>query len=400
MYPCASAHLAQKRAVAIAIVTVLVAVVLVNLPLSRPTSFPSGSGLQSLKKPFTPSGALHIPLNGPVVNLTKGDRVNVTYEYQALNYSAHWYGMRLRFPTVDAVFTQPKGGLVFIPVLDRNVTLIHWGYSNGSATQTSEVMTSNFTLNPHVEPFLTTLKLAIMANTTYGTFQLAVRWHYSIWIQANDTTLASNWSTFGNGNQQESNVWPAALVYVVHETPEYTTVGSTFTAELSGLVSGQSYWMEVEDPFTGISVSKLWDNASVGATTFNASIPLTDDAGTMAAAPWLIHIHDADKQILYSLPVYLTYPTNASIYFKVSPSSCGPLEFNGISRPSLSHELNIPANKSYSLQAENCAGFTFASWSQVGGGAVFADSMRAATSVDLLYNVTVIATYVPALLPE
>jgi hypothetical protein len=396
MYPYVSTRVATKRVAAILIVAVLVVLVLVNLPVSQPGFPPTNAGLQTFKKPFTPSGALHIPLAGPVVNLVKGDRVNVTYEYEALNYNSSWYGMTIRFPTVDGVFTEPKGGLVFIPVLYRNVTLTRASFSNGTATQTSEIITSNFTLDPNVEPFATTLKLAIMANTTYGTFQLAVKWEYSIWIEANDTTLASNWSTFGNhGGLQESTIWPGALVYVIYTSPEYSTVGSIFTAELSGLVSGQSYWMEVEDPFTGISISKQWDNASVGATVFNVTIPFEDDAGTMAAAPWLVHIHDADKQILYSLPVYLSYPTSAAAFFKVAPTTCGPLEYNGVARSSGTKVLNITTNKSYSLQAEACSGYTFASWSEVGGGAIFADAMRASTTVNILYNTTITANYVP-----
>jgi hypothetical protein len=381
---------------AVLAVVVLAAVVMFNLPLSPPHSAlpPSDAGLQTFGKPFTPSGALHIPLSGPVLNLVQGDRVNVTYEYEAVTYNSSFSGMTLRFPTVDGVFTQPGGGLVFIPVLDREATLSHAGFSNGSTTKVSEVMTGNFTLNPNVQPFLTTLKLAIMANATYGTLQLAIRWDYSIWVKANDTTFSSGWSRFGNGGGQESSVIPAALVTIVRQTPEYTTVGSRFTAELTGMVSGASYWVEVENPFTGISISKLWDNASVGVTTYNVSILLQGGRGSMAAGPWLVHIHDSYKQILYSLPVYLTDPTVATLFFRASPSSCGPIDFNGSSQASGSVRTHLAANQTYSLSVgASSSGCTFTGWSQSGGGAQIANTGQSSTTLLLRYNDTIVANF-------
>ncbi len=394
MYNPVPARFPSRRAVAIIGAGLIIVLLLVYLPVGQlgPATASGNSGLQTAAKPFTPPAALHIPLSGPVVNLVKGDRVNVTYEFEAVTYNSTLYGLTLRFPTVFGVFTQPGGGLVFVPVLDRNVTLTHGGYNNGSTTHASEVMTSNFTLDTAAQPFLTTLKLAIMANTTYGGLRVAVRWEYSIWVKTNGTTFSSGWSTFGDHAGQESTVTPAQLVNIVKTTPEYTTVGSRFTAELSGLVSGAHYWVEVENPFTGISVEEIWDNASVGVTVYNVSILLQNGHGVMTATPWLVHIHDNHGDILYSIPVYLSYPTVASIYFKVSPASCGPVFFNGVYKASgtVGH---VTANQSYALTADACTGYNFSSWSQTGGGARIANLGSASTSVLLLYNTTVTATY-------
>ncbi|MGA9839617.1 MAG: hypothetical protein WBF81_07640 [Thermoplasmata archaeon] len=390
----------RRRAIALVGITVLVLLVLVYLPVGQfgtpATAGGGNSGLRTAAKPFTPPAALHIPVAGPVVDLVRGDIVNVTYEYEAVTYNATLYHMLLRFPTVFAVFTEPGGGLKFVPVLDREVLFSKGGYNNGTATQSSNVITANTTLDRTVQPFLTTLKLAIMANTSYGYFRLAVRWDYTIWVKANDTTLTSPWSTFGDHQGQESTVTPAQLMNLAWTSPEYTTVGSRFTAELTGLVSGADYWVEVENPFTGISVEEKWTNASVGVTSFNVSILLQYGRGLMTPSPWLVHIHDNHGDILYSIPVYLSSPTTASIYFKVVPSTCGPVEFNGVPRASGAGSHGIGTNQSYSLVAESCSGYTFAGWSQTGGGAQIASLTSASTSAEILYNDTITATYAVA----
>ncbi|MGA9839615.1 MAG: hypothetical protein WBF81_00155 [Thermoplasmata archaeon] len=396
MYTHVSGRTSGKRVAAVVGTAVVLALVLVYLPITPSGPLGGGnSGLHLAKKPFTPPAALHIPLTGPVVNLTAGDRVNVTYEYEAVNYTPSLHGMLLRFPSVFGVFTQKNGNLLFITLTDRDLYLNKSGYNNGSTTYYSDLITKSYTLDPTQQPFLTTLKLSTMANTTYGAIELAFRWNYTIWVKANDTTLSSGWSTFGNHAGQESTVTPAQLMLLGQTTPEYTTVGSRFSAQLTGLVSGVDYWVEVEDPFTGISVEDRWDNASVGVSSFDVTILLQDSKGTMAAAPWLVHIHDSHGDILYSIPVYLSDPPTAAIYFTTSPSTCGPVVFNGVAEASGDHQPNM-TTKPYSLVATPCAGYTFAGWTQVGGGAQFADSASSSTGVTLIYNTTVGATYIPA----
>jgi len=337
-----------------------------------------GSGNSNLvpaAKPFTPPGALHIPVVG-------GE----------MNNQASWKGMVLRMPTIFGTFTQTNGNLLFIPVLDRMLTLNGPNYSNGTGTSASEILTKSYTLDPTVQPFLTTLKLAVMANATYGTLRIAFRWEYTMWSPANGTVVHSQWSTFGNHGGQESTVTPAELALLGPTSPEYTTVGSLFYANLIGMVSGQKYWVEVEDPFTGISVEETWRYAPTNITDYKVTILLQDGHGIMAAAPWLVHIHDQYGDILYSVPVYLSDPSTAAIYFSTSPSVCGPLTFNGVTYHSGQH-ATVAANATYNLSAPACPGYTFAGWSQAGGGAQLSSFTSANTTVLALYNATVFATY-------
>ncbi len=354
---------------------------------------PNGnSSLVPAAKPFTPPGALHIPTVGGEMNITKGTRINVTIEYEALNYQSSWKGMVLRFPTMDGTFTQADGNLLFIPVLDRTVTLTGPNYSNGSTTKATEILTKNYTLDPKVQPFLTTLKLAVMANATYGTLRIAFRWEYTIWNPANGTVVKSQWSTFGDHAGQESTVTPAELATLGTTSAEYTTVGSMFWANLNGMVSGQRYWVEVEDPFTGISVEETWRDAPTNISTYKVQILLQNGHGIMAAAPWLVHIHDQYGDILYSIPVYLSDPSTAAVYFSVSPSVCSQVVFNGVTYHSGQH-ATVAANATYNLTAPACAGYTFSGWSQAGGGAQIASMTSPSTSVVALYNTTVFLTY-------
>jgi hypothetical protein len=411
MYRHVYGRIHRNHAVAVLGVAVLLALVLTNLPITQgggaaPTgAAPIPAALTA--KPATPPGALHIPLAGPVVNLVKGDRVNLTYEYEAVSYNSSVYSLSLRMPTIFGVFTQKDRALLYVALTVRNVTLPHsqlshgW-FNNGSTTHVSDIITNNVTLNTKVEPFLSSVKLSMMANTSWGNVRIGIRWEYTVWIEANNTTLSSGWSTVG-GNQvgiQQSVVTPAQLIAVANTTPEHTTVGSWFRATLTGLVSPADYWIEIESPFSGQGVYHLWDNSTaVGLTNYTVSILLERFSGIMTPTPWLVHIHDGHGDILYSLSVYLTDPTNASLYFKTSPSTCGPIDFNRISETNGGHALNVTANRSYSLAAGSCAGYTFAGWSQFGGGAQIANPNSATTTVDLLYNDTVTALYVPSFLP-
>jgi hypothetical protein len=405
MYNHVCGRVPRRTAIAAIGVTLLVALILVNLPTGGlgGSPAPGNASLQSFNKPATPPGALHIPLAGPVVNLQKGDIINLTYEYEAVSYNSSLYSLSLRMPTIFGVFTQKDGALLYVPLLNRNVTishsqLTHYWFNNGVTTHVSDNITGNYTLNPKIQPFLSSVKLAIMANTTWGNLRLGIRWDYSIWIASNDTTLSSAWTVPGHDRlpYTQSVVTPAELVTIASTTPTNTTVGSWFRATLTGLVSPAHYWIEVESPFTGHGVNHVWDNtSSVGLTSYTVGIVLARFHGTMTPTPWLVHIHDSHGDILYSLPVYLTDPTKASVFFKDSPSACGPIEFNGRSYASGTADQYLPVNQTYNLTAASCAGYSFSGWSQFGDGLEIANPGSASTTADLLYNDTVTAKYVP-----
>jgi hypothetical protein len=172
----------RNLTVALIALTASVVVVLANPSAAkvRTGTNPNSSAPHALGTTPVPAGALQIPLAGPVVNLFRGDQLNLTYEYEAVAYATSLQGTGLRFPTISAEFTQTDGASLIISDPSTNSTLTHGGYSNGVATHVSRTIESDSTLNPTVEPYLTSSQLAVRADAPYGSFRLAVRWDYTI----------------------------------------------------------------------------------------------------------------------------------------------------------------------------------------------------------------------------
>src|ERR1700730_11071052 len=85
---------------------------------------PGTAGLSTDVKSVTPPGALHIPITtGPTPALVSGERLNVSYQLMALNWSPNFTGLLLHIPTVNGVFPITGGAQMYIPITVRNLTI-------------------------------------------------------------------------------------------------------------------------------------------------------------------------------------------------------------------------------------------------------------------------------------
>lgn len=328
---------------------------------------------------------------GDKFSVSAGDILNVTYEWELPNYQPKFNGTLIHIPVMNENFTVLKDPNVVMALPQRNETITGPGWSNASLATDSKVLTTHFFFSNKLA-YISTQRIAIMANVTYGTFQLEFRWQWSVYKPALHNLTVSNWSNATEGKLHQDLVWPAPLVFLSSTTAHNGVLGGVYTARMTGLVANQGEWLlEMEHP-NGSVTTQQFDWGPNGTTTyFNATIPLQTYLAPLTAGAYLIHVHTPRGGIVFSITVHLTAPTTASLSVVVSPSSCGWVSINGTKYTNGAVAI-VPVGP-IQLASAFCTGQPFHVWSERGGGVEFATPFRSATNGTAYYNGTLIATY-------
>jgi hypothetical protein len=335
-------------------------------------------------------GALYITNTAPTIGVNVGDKVNATLEWQVPFYKSSENGTPLHIPSIVTNFTAIKAPNVIVLFPQRNVTVSGPGWSNASLATESKTINSHFFFSSK-KAYLSTQRIAIMANVTYGTFKLEFRWQWSIY-KTNGSLTVGNWSNLTEGYHHQDEITPAPLIYLLNSTVRTLPVGSIFVAHLYGLVANQGDWLlEMEHP-NGSVTTELKEWGPNGTTNYwNATVPMQTMGQPLVPGQYLVHLHTPHGAIIFSITVHLTAVTNATVSVVIDPSGCGPVYINGTAYAN-GATPTFPVG-AVTLSVAHCSIAFFHGWSQQGGGISFAQSRVGTTNATLRYNSTMIATY-------
>jgi hypothetical protein len=334
--------------------------------------------------------ALYISMPEPNFTLRVGDRVNVTYQFEVRGYNASFRGVEIHVPSAFANFYPAKGAPFEELLPQRNFSIAGRGWQASAVQNLSKVVSSNITFGKTL-PYLSTQRLAVMANASFGSFRLVFRWRWTD-DRAGAPTFIGNWSNLTEGYHHQDLITPAPLIWVLPTTLRTWDLGSTFVAHLYGLVANQGTWLlEMEYP-NGSVVSFEYLPGPNGSTLyFNATLPLQSQGGRIPPGQMLIHIH-VHGAIIWSLTVHLVAPSNTTVAVSITPAGCGPVKLDGVAFTN-GTRATYSSGSTLSLSVTYCPGIYFHGWTEKGGGIQVGALRTGFTNATLYYNSTLIATY-------
>jgi hypothetical protein len=375
-------------------VGVLALVLVFGLPSGLPVAVASGALSHfhcSATFGSTPE-ALWIPDAAPNTTLTVGETLTVAYQFEAVNYSAANFGVRVRMPTTLALFPNASGGHLQLYGAPTWTTVRGSNWSNLSAGSTRHVITSTLVLSNASAAVLSTQKIAVMATTGFGTLELSFRWTW--WVSSATGTLLSGPYSLANGTAFHPTIFhPAPYVQLLSTSGATGIIGTNYTLTLAGATANEEFHLELEHASNGQvvdSVSRF--GATTNVTPLSANITLLGSDMVLAPGKMLLHLHNHCAAMLYSVPITVAYAPAATVRVQVSPTSCGSLDLNHTAYASGARVHLVPSGSRIPLSIGNCIGQTFSHWNSTGAVDVASDNATK-TSVQIAYNGTLTAVY-------
>jgi len=365
--------------VGVAAVVVLCAVPWGSVPLedaapgARPSpGVPTTTTASSCNPTSNPTpSALLIPTTAPTSAVGPGGSLGATYEVAIVNFTTSASGTVVLVPSAFATFPLSGGGTKQLYVGPRSFTITGAGWSNGSLSTTTVSMPSGLAFASGGTATLSTQKIAVMGSVPYGTLRVEFRWHWTV-VEPNGTSTVGAWTvptaTSGWPASLPSEFFPAPTVTLVGTNGPTVTIGTNFSATLSGFVGGRYFFLELEYPSTGKVVQAHGQTSAAGATPFNVTIPMINYDHYLAPGTYLVHIHDGCGAMLFSVSESAKFAAHASVGIVLDPSSCGKLTLNGSAYASGSTATLVPSTQAYGFTVPTCTGHPFQGWQ--GSGAV------------------------------
>jgi hypothetical protein len=320
----------------------------------------------------TPSpSALYINTNEPKVNLANGGTITSTMEFAVVNYTAADFGVLVYFPTVDFTFPLSPTGNFTITVTPQTLAIAGAGWTSGAGTNRSAVEHAGLNFPSGGKARLSTQKVAVQADVPYGQITLEFRWMWQL-DQPNGSVTRSAWttpkSTYSGPPNLPSIFFPAQYTQFVSGAGNgaHVTIGTNYSATLSGPVGGRFFFLEMENG-VGHVVKSHGTTFAANATSGNVTIPLLNYDNYLPPGLYLVHIHDACGAILYNKLVNATFAPSATLTFYLSPSTCGPMTFDGTSFANGASGTFTPSSTPYAFTVPKCAGYAFSNWTDTGG---------------------------------
>ena len=380
---------ARRRSKAILGATAVVLITLVGgtmalpgfLPMLRSGPAPGGTSTDGPLPPALPPTAscnpshelspasLVIPAAGPRTTLPAGGRLTVTYEVGEPDGSVAG-PVGIHVPSVFAFFPLQNGSRATVYAAPSVLVLNGGGWSPGGSVSASISPSSSLTFATGANATLTSEKIALMGNRSYGNLTILVRWHWSI-ASPGAPAVDGNWTVptpraqYPTALATEFFPVPYAALDAVAASPYL--IGTTFWANLSGAVAGRYFFLELEQAADGKVVQAVGETAPADAATFRTTIPLLNYDHYLAPAAFLVHIHDICGAILYSVPVTVTYAASATVTIGIHPPTCGTVTLAGRSYGSGSEATLAPSSTAYSFGLSGCWGYSFRDWNTTGG---------------------------------
>ncbi|MCI4327141.1 MAG: hypothetical protein L3K16_05855 [Thermoplasmata archaeon] len=275
-------------------------------PLTTSASIPPWNTWTCNPNNVSPA-ALNIPLANPSHSRSAGTVVGVSYEFEVKGYVAADRGKAIYLPTVKAVLPTLPTGSLDVNFAARNTTITGRGWSVPITGNTTLVSKASFST---ASAYLSTAKYAVMAAAASGSLTLEFRWHWTIVPGKGGATDNGPWSVPSSNATSPylpSTFYPAPFVGVVASSGSPAPAGTNATLELDGTVSNTSFRAVVEYPNNGTEIQSIWENSSLGATTFNATVPLAyRDGVPLPAGHYLIHVHDVCEAIVHMESITVT----------------------------------------------------------------------------------------------
>ncbi len=325
---------------------------------------------------LTPSAIL-IPLNSPNAPLAPNAEVTASYEFAVVNYTSADHGDDLFIPSMTVVFPTSTGTsleMIFPPAAIQP-SGAGWESPSFATRSTSTTTALTFTSSP---AYITSSRLAVMANVPYGQIALEFRWHWAV-SSTSGPSLASNWSdptpNVDWPTSLPSIFLPAPLVTLVQDSGTTWTIGQNFTVWIGGDTGGRNFTLALEPTSSGVEVQHIVETVPPGnASSVPLTLPLIGDDGVMLPGSYLVHVHDSCGAIVKSITVNTIYAPNATISFAVTPSSCGGIEFDNQSYSSGSNVTVPPSPNPYSYAIGTCGGASFTNRTTTGGVHIISDT--------------------------
>jgi hypothetical protein len=313
---------------ALALLTVLVLLASGVAGAVGPTGAHPSAGARSLtasvcNAPNTSPSALDIPLADVGRDLPKGSSLLVSYEVGVTHTDRSVGGRRVYLPSLNGVFPIAGGGTLSVFAAPRNLTLTSNAWS--LPVNFSKTLSGSENLTSSVQATLSSSKIAVMSNSTYGDLTLEFRWSYVVTtFGANATRATSPWtlpnSTAASG-YLPSIFYPANLVLLASVGPLPAVAGSVLTLRLTGAVVNTTFRIVVEVP-SGTETFSEWEATPVQHGPFLATANLSYVNSTpLPNGSYLIHVHDHCEAIVIILTLSIG-PTGAIL--RLEPH--GPLD--------------------------------------------------------------------------
>jgi hypothetical protein len=253
--------------------------------------------------------ALDIALGNSAHSRSAGAILTVTYEFKVVGYHASDRGTRVYLPLAKAVLPTTPSGELSASVPARNLTITNGSWSSASLLTASTTLLVKETFST-ASAYLSTSKYAVMASAASGSLTLELRWHWSFTPAKGGLPDVAPWSVPSSNASSPflpSIFYPAPFVGLVSATASPAAAGTNFTLELNGTVANTSFRVVLEYPNNGTEIQSIWENTTVRATLFNATVPLTyRNGGPVPAGNYLVHVHDVCEAIVHMQSVSIT----------------------------------------------------------------------------------------------
>jgi hypothetical protein len=282
-------------------------ILLIDSPLPTLGSSHSPSGATSLPagtcpaNESVPAAAFDINSPAPAPDAALGTVVSVAYELRAVTLPAGVDPVTVQMPGVTAFFPLSSGTplQVFLPAETFSVTAAGW---ISSGTHSKPVPASSSFAAGSVAQLSTQL-LAVMATAPAGSFDLEVRWNWS--VSSSDGATSSGPGTVPTWSGQFPSIFaPEPYVALDARGPAAETSGAIFQAEFSGAGAGWPFLLKLENASTGATLNRAYFNSTDDSgAPFVGSIQMAAGSVPLAPGSYLVHLHDQCGGILYSLPV-------------------------------------------------------------------------------------------------
>jgi hypothetical protein len=393
-----------RSVVAIGAAAVILATLVTLVIVLAPVLLPGGKGSSGPGPPSSPAAescsslagappdALYIPVRGPNLTLPNGGEISVAYQVRAVANGTPSPEVAVEMPSAFAVFPLVGAPSIEVYLQKRALTLPEGTWSAAGLVTAQRPVSGSVSFATNESAFLTTELLAVMSPAPFGSVSLSFRWAWNV-TPTGENPVPGPWTVPTTGGAHPSEFPPVPYVGLAGGTGTTATIGQNFTAYLTGAISNQTFVVKLENATTGLNLRVVDEAAPLGnSTPFPVSIPILAQDGELSPGNYLVHIHDTCHALLYNLPVRVYYAAQAIVGFAVLPSSCGPIEFNGVSFANGRNTTVVPSPNGIAVAAPACAGHSFSGWASSGGIAV-ANLTSASTAVVVSANGGLTARY-------
>jgi len=265
--------------------------------------------------------AISIPAPAPTKTVPSKGTVQVFYQIAIVNYTSSLGKVTIDLPSSKGVFPILPSGTLNVSVAAATVTLSGGGWSSQfTGTYTAP---SSISFNTSQQAHFSTSKLAVMASGGYnGKVALEVKWKWKV------SGKDGSWTTpsYSYAPSYLPSIFTPAPYVPVLGTSANATAGSNFTVVLGGAVAQTMFRMVVEYPSNGTELRHTDEYTAPNATTFNATILLSNMVTNQPLAPgsYLVHVHDVCDAIIHSISIAIGNGSTGASGAPVGGGALGP----------------------------------------------------------------------------